>query len=488
MRLSKTTVKHVPSQVVFDDYDRDNLRVGIVHLGLGAFHRAHQAVYTDKIMALSGGDWMTVGVSLRSDLTAKKMSAQQGLYTLIEQDSDCLQARIIGSIAQVLFLEDDRAALNALWQLQSLCIISLTITEKGYCRSPSTGQLDLKNPDIVYDLAHPESPKSAIGLIVQALQYRYDNALPAITLLSCDNLADNGKALKMVVLDYAQRIDSKLALWIEQEIAFPGTMVDRIVPAVTATAKALVASHIGLRDEACVTSEAYSQWVIEDSFANARPAWEQVGAILTSDVAPYEAMKLRLLNGAHSSMAYLGFLAGMQSVADCMANKQLRAFVENLMFNEIAPMVKVPIGYDLRGYIEKLISRFCNSSLQHQCIQIAMDGSQKLPQRILVTVAERIKAGKGFSSLSLALAAWMIFVTGLDEKGKAIAVQDPLAEALKTRGLKHRYNPEKLVEALLSEERIFTLELAKNALFRASLEHSVQLLLNHGALGAIEHV
>ncbi|MFT7130007.1 MAG: fructuronate reductase [Gammaproteobacteria bacterium] len=487
-RLSTMTVGAISPQVTRQPYLRKALKTGIVHLGIGAFHRGHQAVYTDSAMSQFGGDWMTVGVSLRSENIQRQLAPQDGLFTVLEQDSSHSRARLIGSIAQVLFLAKDRAKINEALALESVRIISLTITEKGYCRSASTGKLDINHPDIIHDLENVDHPVSAIGLLVQALNNRYQKKLPPLSILSCDNLPANGRALKTVIIEFAQYMDAKLALWIEREITFPCSMVDRIVPAVTAEITAQIAKIVGLSDQACIVTEPFSQWVIEDNFVNGRPRWEKVGAILTTDVEPYEEIKLRLLNGAHSSMAYLGYLAGLETVADCMESPLLRKFIETLMRSEIAAIVKPPVGYNVPEYIDQLLHRFSNQSLKHQCMQIAMDGSQKIPQRLLSSVSECLLKEKPIRHLSMAVAAWMIYVSGVDENGEIIQVQDPLAEELKLVAAPHRYESDKLVSALLDESPVFTAELIDNTIFRKELISSTHLLLNHGVLGALHDV
>ena len=487
-RLSLATLDQRAATVACSHYQREGRNIGIVHLGVGAFHRAHQAYYTDKAIAQFGGDWLIAGISLRSDDVMQQLVPQNGLYTLFEQEAGGQRTTVISSISEVLFLGHQRAHIEQLLLRESVRIVSLTITEKGYCRLPSSGSLDLNNPDIQHDLQHSNEPVTAIGLIVKSLDQRFKQQLPAITLLSCDNLPGNGRALQQVVVEFAGHINSDLAQWISREIAFPNSMVDRIVPAVTATIKDQVAAQLGLRDEACVSSEGFSQWVMEDHFANGRPPWDKVGATFTDDVSAYEEIKLRLLNGAHSAMAYLGYLSGMKTIDECIDNVIIRDYIHRLMVVEIAPVIATPKGFDLHCYIEKLMGRFANGALQHQCYQIAMDGSQKIPQRLLSTITDALQANKDIERLCLAVAAWMIYVTATDERGDSIIVQDPLAQQLQTMAAQYRYQATELVDVLLGEQRIFSAELASNRHFKKMLTASLEQLLKKGVLGALSDV
>jgi len=487
-RLSTATLAQRESAVLCSDYRREGRNVGIVHLGVGAFHRAHQSYYTDKALAQFGGDWLTVGISLRGEEVQQQLAPQNYLYTLLEQKGGIQRATVIASISNVLFLGRQREEVDRLMVSESVRIVSLTITEKGYCRLPATGALDLHNPEIQYDLHHPNEPVTAIGLIVKSLKQRFKRQLSPITLLSCDNLPCNGMALQRVVMEFAQQIDSDLAQWIKREIAFPNSMVDRIVPAVTDTTKDLVAAKLGLRDEGCVSTESFSQWVIEDKFVNGRPHWDKVGVTFTEDVEAFEAAKLRLLNGAHSAMAYIGYLSAMNTVDDCMSNAIIRNFVHKLMMEEIAAVVVAPRELDLQQYIESLMDRFTNSALQHQCYQIAMDGSQKIPPRLLSTITDALNANKSIDRCCLAVAAWMIYITSIDVRGNQIIVQDPLAQDLHYIAAPHRYDAKKLVDVLLQERRIFSLELASHSLFKQVLTGALEQILNKGILGALSNV
>jgi fructuronate reductase len=406
-------------------------RVGLVHLGLGAFFRAHGAIYLEEAMASSGGDWGIVGVSLRSPDVRDALAPQGCVYTALELGPEGESARVVGSVAEVLVAPEDPAAVLARMADPAVRIVTLTVTEKGYCHEPATGRLDLGHPDIVHDLANP-LPRSAPGFLVRALARRRDAGHRPFTALSCDNLPANGRLLRGIVLDLARALDPALADWIAAEGRFPATMVDRIVPATSAADIARVERLTGYHDAAPVLHEPFRQWVIEDDFVDsARPDLAAVGVELVVDVTPYEHMKLRMLNGTHSALAYLGYLAGHETIADTTADPVFTRFVTRLWTEEIIPAVAPPPGVDLATYAEALLRRYRNPAIRHRTWQIAMDGSQKLPQRFLGTIAEGLEAGRSVDGLCLAVAGWMRYVGGVDERGGAIDVRDPMAERLR---------------------------------------------------------
>ena len=406
-------------------------KVGIVHLGLGAFFRAHGAIYTQEAMAASGGDWGILGVSLQSPGVRDALAAQGGVYTALELGPGGETARQVTSVAGVLVAREDPAAVIAAMADPSVRIVTLTVTEKGYCHEPATGALNLAHPDIIHDIAHP-LPVSAPGFLVRALAARRAAGGQPFTVLTCDNLPHNGRVVRGVVEALAREIDPALAGWIAAETRFPATMVDRIVPATKPEDIARVERLTGRFDAAPVVHEPFRQWVIEDDFVGgARPDWAAAGAEMVADVTPYEHMKLRMLNGTHSSLAYLGYLAGHETIADTMADPVCAAFVARLWRDEIIPVLTPPSGVSLVTYAGALAARYANPAIRHRTWQIAMDGSQKLPQRILGTLAESHAAGRACPGLVLAVAAWMRYVGGVDEKGRPIEVKDPLAARLR---------------------------------------------------------
>ncbi|MET0293920.1 MAG: mannitol dehydrogenase family protein [Phenylobacterium sp.] len=420
MRLSAATLERVPAAVERFAYDRAAQAIGIVHLGLGAFHRAHQAWYTDRAMGGGDRDWAIAGVSLRSAAVAAQLDPQDGLYTVAERAKDGTGLRVVGAVRQAIAADPARAA--ALISEPATRIVSLTVTEKGYARR-GDGSLDRVAAD---------GAGSIYPLIGDGLRRRRGAGLPGVTLLSCDNLADNGRQLERLLLGYLGGTDAALATWVERECAFPSTMVDRIVPATTATDLDIIAARLGLRDEGVVLTEPFSQWVIEDRFAGPRPRWEMVGAELVGDVAPYETAKLRMLNGAHSALAYLGLERGHTYVHQAIADPALRPLVEQLIREEAATSFTPAPGQDLAAYAHALLARFANPALQHRLAQIAIDGSQKIPNRWLPVLAFHRSYGRRCSATLAALAAWLRLVRG-DNGG----VDDPQAEALRAAWTGH---------------------------------------------------
>ncbi|MBM18792.1 MAG: mannitol dehydrogenase [Stappia sp.] len=460
--------------------------VGIVHLGLGAFFRAHGAIYIAEAMAASGGDWGITGVSLKRPDQRDRLAPQGCAYTALELGPDGEHPRVIEVIENVLVAPEDPAAVVAAMAAPGVRIVSLTVTEKGYCHEPATGRLMRDHPDIKADLANPERPSSAPGFIVRALAARRAAGLPPFTVMSCDNLPDNGHLLRGVVLDLAALVDPGLAAWIEKEGSFPATMVDRIVPATKDEDLDRVAELTGRRDESPVLHEPFRQWVIEDDFVDGmRPDLGAVGVELVEDVAPYEAMKLRCLNGTHSTLAYLGYLAGHETIAETVADEAFALFVTRVWDEEIIPGLTPPPGVSLTDYSRALLARYANPGIRHRTWQIAMDGSQKLPQRILTQLAEGLAAGRAMSGLTLAVAAWMRYVGGTDEKGAAIDVRDPMAERLKALS-DAAPDPRGKAMALLGVAEVFPAELRDNADFRERLATAYAGLAEKGARAMVE--
>lgn len=463
-------------------FDRTQLKSRIVHLGFGAFHRAHQALYTNEVLEKNNSDWGICEINLFGGETLiEQLRAQNHLYTVAEKGASQTQLKIIGSVTESLHPELDgiKAVLNKMAEPQ-VAIVSMTITEKGYCADPATGLLDLNNPLIQHDLANCEKPQSAIGYIVAALKLRKDAGLPAFTVMSCDNVQENGHVAKAAVLGYAMALDTELANWIEQNVTFPCTMVDRIVPAATPEMFEEINQLLGADDPCAIACEPFRQWVIEDNFVNGRPEWELVGAQLVTDVVPFEQMKLRMLNGSHSFLAYLGYLGGYKHISDTMTNENYKKAALGLMLNQQAPTLSMPEGTDIAGYANDLIERFTNPALKHQTWQIAMDGSQKLPQRWVDSIKFHLVNGSDYRPLALGVAAWMRYVSGMDEQGKDIDVKDPLSDTLTAICNDFGFNT-KVVDQLLAIESIFGKDLAKNINFVNAVKANYQLLLDKGA-------
>ena len=479
MRLSERALARLAAGVKVPAYDRRALATGIVHLGIGAFHRAHQAVYIDDILARGDSRWGIVGVSLRSGDTRDALAPQDGLYTLLVRGNDA-PPRIIGSVREIMVAPDAPDAVLARMSDPAVAIVSLTITEKGYCHDPATGELDENHPFIVADLADPEHPKSAVGMLAAALARRRRAGVAPFTVLCCDNLPSNGKVLHRILARYAALVSPDLGAFVLNEVAAPSTMVDRIVPATTDADRAVVHADIDAEDAWPVVTEPFSQWVVEDRFPAGRPELEAAGVEMVADVAPYEAMKLRMLNGAHSALAYLGGLAGVETVADAMATPELPDFIAALM-DDASATLKTPSEPDRKAYGHALLARFRNAALHHRLVQIAMDGSQKLPQRLLSTVRDRLKLGLPIERHALAVAAWMRFVTRTDDYDKPIPVNDPLAARFAAIAGSER-NPEGLIRALLAIRPIFGEDLPSDSRFSAPLTKAFGRLTADGSL------
>ena len=474
----------LPANVQLPQYDRQQLRSRIVHFGFGAFHRAHQALLTNRVLNQHGGDWGICEISLFSgDQLMSQLRQQDHLFTVMEKSAAGNQPIIIGAVKECLNARlDSLAAIIEKFCEPQVAIVSLTITEKGYCIDPATGHLDLTQPRIVHDLQSPDEPHSAPGILVEALHRRRERGLPAFTVLSCDNIPDNGHVVKNAVLDMAAKRDPQLASWIAEHVSFPGTMVDRIVPAATDASLAEITRELGVEDPCAISCEPFIQWVIEDNFVAGRPDWGSVGAQLVDDVLPWEEMKLRMLNGSHSFLAYLGYLAGYAHISDCMQDASYRRAARHLMMAEQAPTLRIS-GVDLGAYADSLIERFSNPALQHRTWQIAMDGSQKLPQRLLDGIRIHLKQGSRWPLLALGVAAWMRYVSGVDDMGNAIDIRDPLVE--KIRAIVETSHDENRVAALLTLQEIFGSDLPANPQFVQAVEQAWQSLVREGARQAV---
>lgn len=419
-RLSRSTLERLPATVARPGYQPEAHACGIVHLGLGAFHRAHQAAYTDEVLNRYGGDWRITGVSLRSAQVQAQLAPQDGLYTLTQRDGAGQHTRLIASIAEVLVApQQAEAVIDAIAHPQTR-IVTLTITEKAYDAA-----------DLGDAARSPAASPNAIARLVQGLARRHQRGGSGLSLMSCDNLAANGRRLEAAVLEQCQTHPGGLAEWVTNHCRFPSSMVDRMVPATTRTDRDALALRLGLHDEAAVFTEPYCQWVIEDRFAGPVPPWDRVGVEIVSDVAPYEAMKLRLLNASHSAIAYIGLLLGYATVAAAVSDQRLLEFVARLMRVEAAPTLALPAEYPLAAYRAGLLQRFANPALGHRTVQIAADGSTKLPQRVLPVMRWNLEHGGAVDGTSLIVAAWLVCITGADPHGHSRAIDDPQAATLR---------------------------------------------------------
>ncbi|MGY2796614.1 fructuronate reductase [Ewingella americana] len=480
--MKTIATEQLPAHVQLPNYDRDQLKSRIVHIGFGAFHRAHQALMTDRVLNKQGGDWGICEVSLFGrDNLIKALRQQDNLFTVLEKGAEGDQAIVIGAVCETLHgrIEGINAVVEKLAEPQ-VAIVSLTITEKGYCIEPGSGKLDLDNPQIQQDLTGDHTPSTAPGILVEALRLRHQRGLPGFSVLSCDNIPENGHVVKNAVLGLAQARSAELAAWIESHVTFPSTMVDRIVPAATENALDEITEALGgVADPCGIACEPFIQWVVEDNFVAGRPAWEEVGAQLVSDVLPFEQMKLRMLNGSHSFLAYLGYLAGYQYINECMEDPNYKRAAHNLMLKEQAPTLSVK-GINLQDYADSLIARYSNPSLKHRTWQIAMDGTMKLPQRMLDSVRWHLQNGGDFSLLALGVAGWMRYVGGVDDAGAVIEIKDPMAEKL-AQIVSNSEDGEARVNALLALHSVFGDALAKNAQAVEAIQQAYASLQQHGA-------
>ncbi|WP_457939941.1 mannitol dehydrogenase family protein [Mesorhizobium sp. 10J20-29] len=430
-RLSNQTLRVLPDTVKVPDYDRAAVLPGIVHLGVGAFHRAHQAAYVEDCLAAGETGWGIVGASLQSATTHDALAPQDGLYTLAVRSGEGETLRVVGSLLSLVVAPQDLAALLDILIDPRIRIVTLTITEKAYLRD-GAGNLDAKHPAIIADLAAPDTPRSAPGFLVEALARRRAAGTQPFTVLSCDNLPANGETLHRLLVQFAElRGDAALRRHIAEDVACPSSMVDRIVPATTDADRERISASLGIEDAWPVMTEPFSQWVIEDRFPAGRPKWEKFGVTMVDDVRPFEDMKLRLLNGAHSSIAYIGLLSGHETVAGAFADPAIRRFIDGL-WHEAIPTLPQGAGLDPDSYICALATRFSNTALAHRIAQIGNDGSQKLPQRIIASAIDRLDSDASANHLTLSVAAW---IRACELRGASLAeglFTDPLDQKLAT--------------------------------------------------------
>ena len=467
---------------------RDRLQgVGVVHLGIGAFFRAFGVPALQEMMAAThpegGGNWEVVGISMRSPRVRDKLRSSGFSYHAVELGPEGRKAVRMDSLRSVLFLGEERDAVLAAMTDPDVRLVSLTVTEKGYCYSAKSDSADWTHEDIIHDLAHPDAPRSAPGLIADALSRRRDRGIAPFACLSCDNHSGNGLVLKRVVTGLAARRDPELAQWIDGSVPFPCTMVDRIVPAATEEDIAGTLELTGRADPAPVFHEPFRQWVIEADFAGVRrPPLDRVGAMFVKDVRPYEDMKLRLLNGTHSAIAYLGVLAGKRTVFEAVEDSAFRSFVGRLWSQELVPSLADPPAIDLEHYTRELMGRYRNPAIAHATSQIAMDGSQKLPQRILAPIADNLASGRRIAGLSLVVAAWIRFLSGRTDRGGIIEIRDPLGDHF-ARAVRGSADP---VAAVLGCREVFDTALGTNTAFRGQVSAAHARLLEHGAQKVLE--
>ena len=476
MRLSLDTLAAV--KAIKPEYDPAALDIGVVHFGPGAFHRAHQAAYFHALAA-TDKRWGICGVSLHSAGVRDALKSQDGLYTLVILDEE-ISYRIIGSMREVLVGPEDIEAVFERLTRPSVELVTSTVTEKGYCLAPDFS-LDLQHPDIIHDLANPQTPKSFIGYVAEGLRRRKQAGLKPFVLIPCDNLPKNGKRLKEAVTVFTGQFDHDLARWIHEDLQCPSTMVDSITPATDDALRTRVTAATGLADAWPIQREAFTQWVIEAHTHDGGPDWESVGVTITDNVPAYERAKLRLLNGPHSTLAYMGLHRGYDSVSEAMKDAELADIVRRLMIEDVAPLLEAPKGLDLAAYSEAILTRFRNPAIVHKLAQIAWDGSQKLPIRILSSLSEALDRGQNIRRLCLPLAAWMRFIRARSVSGETVT--DPLAVDLIAIG-KTCNDTAADVGRFLALRAVFPENLAIDATVIAGLEAAYAELLKREAVFA----
>ncbi|MGH3321842.1 MAG: mannitol dehydrogenase family protein [Streptosporangiaceae bacterium] len=484
-RLSLASLPGLPRRLR-PRVDPAGLRVGIVHLGIGAFHRAHQAVYTDDALAASPGDWGICGVTERSAAVVRQLRPQDGLYTVLERGEHGVGLRTIGAVRDVLFAGESPRELRNLLADPAVRIVTITVTEKGYHHDPASGRLRIDDPTVGADLGGGE-PRTVVGQLVRGLEARRTAEAGPLTVVSCDNLPGNGRLLRGLVEQFCLRLPpgegDRILGWMADHVTFPNTVVDRIVPATTSDDLAAARERLGVADEGVVVAEPFSQWVIEDRFVTDRPRWEAGGAVLTDDPGPYEDAKLRLLNGSHSALAYLGALGGFTHIADAVREPLLAEVVDRLMRDDVVPTLREPPGVDLGEYCHTLLTRFANPALRHRTTQVAMDGSQKLPQRLLGTARDRLAAGAEPRYVTLAVAAWMRYVSAAEsDDGAPLPVDDPLADRLRVADPR---DPHAVAAGLFGLTEAFGEGLPASPVFRDLVTGWLERLTAKGVLATV---
>jgi len=486
MKLNAENLSRFPERILRPLYDRKQVRQGIVHIGVGGFHRAHQAIYTEMLLNQGKArEWGICGVGLRSEDRAMQevLASQDHLYTLYELgDGDDTQIQVVGVIGDFLLAEEGAEALIGKLAAPETRIVSLTITEGGYCTDDSTGQFNADLPQIRHDLDNPQQPRTVFGFLTEALARRRAAGIEPFTVMSCDNLPHNGQVARNALLSFAQLRDAGLHDWIASHVSFPNAMVDRITPMTSDAHRLQLQKETGIEDAWPVVAEPFLQWVVEDKFCNGRPSWEEVGVQFTDDVTPYEEMKIRLLNGGHMAMAYLGALLGHQYAHEAMQDAQLQAFIRTYMDRDVTPQLAEVPGIDLKEYKDTLIRRFSNSAICDQISRLCSDGSSKLPKFVLPTLLGQIDTGAEMRRTTLILAAWCHYLRGIDERGESYPIVDPRAPLLQEAAGAN----EGLVERFLELEDVFGRKIPASATFVATFRLQLERLQSLGVRATLE--
>jgi mannitol 2-dehydrogenase len=476
--LNLTHLASLPHSIAKPAYHRAELRAGILHIGVGNFHRAHQAVYLDELFnAGKGLDWALIGAGIRPGDRAMRQTLehQDWLTTVVELEPGANNARVTGAMVDFVPVGEHGHAIVAALDDPALRVVSLTITEGGYCIDPGTGAFNPEHPDIVHDAAHLQTPRSAFGVILLALKRRRDQGHAPFTVLSCDNIPHNGRVAREAVAGLADQIDPSLAAYVREQVAFPSSMVDRITPATTDRERAGLAEHFGVQDNWPVFCEPFRQWVLEDHFPSGRPALEEVGVTFTPHVAAFELMKLRILNGGHAAIAYPAGLLGIHYVHEAMEDPLVRGFLDKLEMQEIIPCVPPVLGVDLQNYYQLIARRFSNPDVGDTILRLAQDGSNRQPKFILPSTRDRLRVGADVTGLALVSALWCRYCAGQDDQGRAFVLDDPNAGRLQSAALASRYD----ASAFLNLRDIFG-DIAESSVFRSRFETALNGLWREG--------
>ncbi|MHC8305699.1 mannitol dehydrogenase family protein [Pseudomonas sp. PB3P13] len=488
MKLNKPNLHHLAPEVMLPAYALDDTRQGIAHIGVGGFHRAHQAYYTDALMNTGEGlDWAICGVGLRAeDRRARDdLREQDYLFTLFELgDSDNTEVRVIGAIREMLLAEDGTQVLIDKLASPDIRIVSLTITEGGYCIDDSNGEFMAHLPQIQHDLAHPDEPRTVFGFLCAALAKRRAAGTAAFTLMSCDNLPHNGAVTRKALLAFAALHDPALRDWIDSHVSFPNAMVDRITPMTSTQHRLQLADKHAVDDAWPVVCEPFVQWVLEDKFVNGRPAWEKVGVQFTDDVTPYEEMKIKLLNGSHLALTYLGFLKGYRFVHETMNDPLFVRYMRAYMDLDVTPQLSPVPGIDLTAYKDTLVARFSNQAIADQLERVCSDGSSKFPKFTVPTINRLIADGQDTRRAALVVAAWALYLRGVDENGVTYAVPDPRAPFCQALVADNAL----ITQRLLKVEEIFGTAIPQSAEFVAAFEWCFGSLRELGVTKTLERI
>ncbi|KAF2275267.1 NAD(P)-binding protein [Westerdykella ornata] len=489
-RLNSEALSHLPREVQIPRYDRTNVKHGIVHIGVGGFHRAHLAYYVDCLLSqFDLSEWSICGVGLQPfDASMRDaLVPQDYLYTLLERAAEGSTARVIGSITDYIFAPGNSEALISKLAHPNTHIVSLTITESGYYYNENTHELEVEDPNIVADLTTDGPPRTTFGYLTAALGRRFRAGLKPFTVMSCDNLSANGNISRKMLISFARLKDPEMARWLEAEGAFPNSMVDRITPRTVESDMTFLSSEFGIEDAWPVVTEPFSQWVVEDQFSDGRPPFEKVGVQVVPtfhDVERFELIKLRLLNASHSSIAYLAYLAGFEYVHEVIRDARFQTYIRGMMQEEVKPLLPQVPGVDIDDYCNTLLRRFANPALKDEVTRLCLGGSGKFPQFIMPSIAEQIMIGSGsLRRLALSVAAWFRYLNGVDEKGQEYKINDPMAEELRAKAREGGQRP----DVLLGVNCLFGDDLRGDKRFVRELTTALESLYHVGAMKTLEN-